>query len=88
MIEVTFKSRRFTATIDSDGMVQFNGASYSSLSHAGGMVRKEVNGPPQGGRQYWSTNGWTFWRYKDPASGQLQPLTNWLAQLSESKRSG
>ncbi len=80
-IEVTFKARRFTATINADGMIQSNGGSYSSLSHAGGMVRNEVNGPPAGGQPYWSTNGWTFWRYKDPASGQLQPLTSWLSQL-------
>lgn len=87
-IEVTFKTRRFTATIDADGMIQFNGASYRSLSHAGGIVRNEVNGPPPGGQPHWSTNGWTFWRYKDPASGQLHPLTNWLARLPESSRSG
>jgi hypothetical protein len=87
-IEVTFKARRFTATIGNDGMIQFNGASYSSLSHAGGMVRNEVNGPPPGGQPYWSTNGWTFWRYQDPASGQLQPLTSWLARLPENNRSG
>jgi predicted type IV restriction endonuclease len=80
-IEVTFKSRRFTASIAADGMIRFNGASYSSLSHAGGMVRNEVNGPPPGGQPYWATNGWTFWRYKDPTSGQLMPLSSWLSQL-------
>jgi predicted type IV restriction endonuclease len=77
-IEVTFKGQRFTATIESDGLIHFDGQTYASPSHAGGMVRNKVNGPPPDGRPYWSTNGWTFWHYKDPVTGHPQPISNWL----------
>jgi predicted type IV restriction endonuclease len=80
-IEVTFKGQRFTATIESDGLIHFDGQTYSSPSHAGGTVRNKVNGPPPDGRPYWSTNGWTFWHYKDPVTGHPQPISKWLERL-------
>ena len=80
-IEVTFKGHRFTATIESDGLIHFDGQTYSSPSHAGGMVRNKVNGPPPDGRPYWSTNGWTFWQYKDPVTGHPEPISKWLEKL-------
>ena len=43
-IEVTFKRQRFTATIEADGLIHFDGQTYSSPSHAGG------HGPKQGQR--------------------------------------
>ena len=81
-IEVMFKGQRFTATIEADGLIHFDGQTYSSPSHAGGMVRNKVNGPPPDGRPYWSTNGWTFWHYKDPVTGHPQPISNWLEGLA------
>jgi predicted type IV restriction endonuclease len=80
-IEVTFKRQRFTATIEADGLIHFDGQTYSSPSHAGGMVRNKVNGPPPDGRPYWSTNGWTFWHYKDPVTGHPEPISKWLEKL-------
>jgi len=80
-IEVTFKGQRFTATIESDGLIHFDEQTYSSPSHAGGMVRSKVNGPPPDGRLYWSTNGWTFWHYKDLVTGHPQPISKWLERL-------
>ena len=79
--EVTFKGQRFAATIESDGLIHFDGQTYSSPSHAGGMVRNKVNGPPPDGRPYWSTNGWTFWHYKDPVTGHPEPISKWLERL-------
>jgi predicted type IV restriction endonuclease len=80
-IEVTFKGQRFTAMIESDGLIHFDGQAYSSPSHAGGMVRNKVNGIPPDGRPYWSTNGWTFWHYLDPITGHPQPISKWLERL-------
>jgi hypothetical protein len=77
-IEVIFKGQRFTAIIEADGLIHFDGQTYSSPSHAGGMVRNKVNGPPPSGRPYWSTNGWTFWHYKDPGTGHPEPIIKWL----------
>jgi predicted type IV restriction endonuclease len=82
-IEVTFKSQKFQATIEADGLIHFDGETYSSPSHAGGMVRNKVNGPPPDERPYWSTNGWTFWRYTDPESGQAEPISTWLKHLPD-----
>jgi hypothetical protein len=80
-IEVTFKSQKFTATIEADGLIHFDGETYSSPSHAGGMVRNKVNGPPPDGRPYWATNGWTFWRYTDPESGRSEVMSQLLKKL-------
>ena len=80
-IEVTFKGQRFTATIEADGLIRFDGQVYSSPSHAGGMVRNKVNGAPPDGRPYWSTNGWAFWHHKDPVTGHPQPISKWLQKL-------
>jgi len=63
-IEVTYKGQRLTARIEADGNVTWNGATYDSLSTAGGMARKSIVGAPPG-REYPQTNGWTFWRFKD-----------------------
>jgi hypothetical protein len=46
------------------GPVTWNGATYDSLSTAGGMARKSIVGAPPG-REYPQTNGWTFWRFRD-----------------------
>ncbi|HEY5474373.1 MAG TPA: hypothetical protein VIK32_14435, partial [Candidatus Limnocylindrales bacterium] len=63
-IETTYKGQQLTARIEADGNVTWNGATYDSLSTAGGMARKSIVGAPPG-REYPQTNGWTFWRFKD-----------------------
>lgn len=68
-IETTYKGHRLTARIEADGNVTWNGATYDSLSTAGGMARKSIVGAPPG-REYPQTNGWTFWRFKD-SDGRL-----------------
>lgn len=45
------------------------------------FVRNKVNAPPPDGRPYWSTNGWTFWHYKDPVTGHPEPISKWLESL-------
>jgi hypothetical protein len=63
-IETTYRGQQLVARIEADGNVTWNGATYDSLSTAGGMARKSIVGAPPG-REYPQTNGWTFWRFKD-----------------------
>lgn len=70
-LEKTYKGVRLEALIAADGRVGFAAESYDSLSMAGGMARKSVVGAPPG-RLYPPTNGWTFWLYRDAASGELR----------------
>jgi len=72
-LQKTYKGRRFTATVESDGRIAFNGRAYNSLSLAAAAARAEVIGVPPG-RKYPQTNGWTFWHFVDK-DGQLRPMS-------------
>jgi hypothetical protein len=72
-LEKTYKGVRLEAVIEADGRVRVAEGSYDSLSTAGGMARKSVVGTPPG-RAYPQTNGWTFWMYRDVASGELRSI--------------
>ena len=82
-IEVVFKGQRMTALIGEDGLIHFDGQTCNSPSLAAGFARNKVSGPPPDGRPYWQTNGWTFWRYLETATGTLAPITKWLENLKE-----
>jgi len=71
-LEREYKGRRLTARIEADGRVTCLGKVCESLSTAGGMARASVIGVSPG-RKYPQTNGWTFWRYRDP-SGKLKDM--------------
>ena len=74
-LEQTYLGKHFTAKVNDDGTVIYNGEAYSSLSIAGGMAKAFVKGPrPVGKKPYYSTNGWTFWKYNDPETGKLEKL--------------
>lgn len=73
-IEVKFKKQEFSATIQADGSILFQGKIFDSLSVAAGMARNIANGPPPDGRKYWQTNGWSFWKFRDPTTGKLQAV--------------
>ncbi len=70
-LEKDYKGVHLTATVLADGRIQFGGEAYDSLSTAGGMARRTVIGKPPN-RRYPQTNGWTFWQFRDPASGELK----------------
>lgn len=72
-LEKSYRGVQLEATIEADGRVSFADESYDSLSTAGGMARKSVIGAPPG-RPYPQTNGWTFWLYRDAASGVLRSV--------------
>ena len=72
-IHAKFKGRNFSAVIDRDGFVLFEGKRRTSLSVAGGIVRAMVSGKPDDGLPYRRVNGWTFWRYTD-VKGEIRRM--------------
>ncbi len=72
-LEKQYKGVRLVATVLQDGRIMFDGQSYNSLSTAAGMARESVIGAPRG-RKYPQTNGWTFWKYRDPETGDLKDI--------------
>jgi hypothetical protein len=72
-LERTYKGVRLSASIQPDGRVSFGGETGLTLSAAGGIARKSVLGtsthePPP------ATNGWTFWQFRDPNTGNLREV--------------
>lgn len=84
-IERDYKGKHLSALIQANGTVVFAGASYDSLSTAGGMARKSVLGP-SGKRPYPQTNGWTFWRYRDQTTGELRDVDHLRKQYQAQKQ--
>jgi predicted type IV restriction endonuclease len=62
-LEVTFKGRELRAQVAADGSVLYDGRRFASPSLAGAAA---VERP--------TCNGWTFWRYRDPADGELKVI--------------
>jgi predicted type IV restriction endonuclease len=69
----TYKGTSLRATVQMDGSILYDGRAYKSLSTAAGMARKSVIGAPPG-RKYPQTNGWTFWKIRDPATGKVEEI--------------
>ena len=61
------------ATVEPDGRVRFGNEVYKSLSIAAAAARVAVKGPPEDGRKYYQTNGWTFWEYEGE-DGKANPM--------------
>jgi len=64
-IFATFKGKNFSAEIDKDGFIIYDGKRYTSLSIAAGIIRAQLSGKPKDGLPYRRANGWTFWHYID-----------------------
>jgi len=79
-LERSYKGAKLTALIQPDGTVSFGGESYDSLSTAGGMARKSVIGT-RDGRPYPQTNGWTFWQFRDPKTGNRRDMDSLRREL-------
>ena len=84
-LEKDYKGNRLTAIIQGDGSIVFDGQSYRSLSTAAGMARKSVIGAPPG-RKYPQTNGWTFWKCRDPETSELRDIDTLRQLYLEQKR--
>lgn len=85
-LEATWRKRRFTALVEKDGSITFQGQQYRSLSVSGGMARNIASGPPKDGRAYYQTNGWTFWKYRDNKSGKLEVIDVLRQRFLEPRR--
>ncbi len=73
-LEAVHRGVGLTAAVTADGSITYSGKSYGTPSAAGGAARAEVAGNPNG--PFPATNGWVFWKYRDPVSGDLVPLGN------------
>jgi hypothetical protein len=93
-IEHKYKGTLLRARIEAVDRIIFAGATYDSLSIAGGMGRLSVVGPTPG-HPYPPTNGWTFWEYltADGSRRQLDTLRRDVHErnvvsLTASRRTG
>jgi len=72
-LERTYKGVRLTASVQPDGTVLCGGETCETLSAAGGVARKSVLATPPSDPPP-ATNGWTFWHFRDPKSGNLRDM--------------
>jgi predicted type IV restriction endonuclease len=84
-LERTYKGVRLTASIQPGGTVSFGGESCVSLSAAGGIARKSVLAtPPEEPPP--ATNGWIFWQFRDPKTGNLRYVDSLRQEFLSSKK--
>lgn len=67
-LEKLYKGVELEACVEVNGTVSFGGRIYDSLSTAGAEARKSVLQLPAN-EPAPATNGWTFWKYRDPQTG-------------------
>jgi predicted type IV restriction endonuclease len=84
-LERTYKGVRLIASIQPSGTVSFGGETCATLSAAGGVARKSVLGtspqePPP------ATNGWTFWLFRDPKTGNLRDVDSIRQEFLSSRK--
>ncbi len=72
-LEKEYKGKHLEAEIQRDGNIVFDGETYKSLSLAASFARKSIIGAPEG-RRYPQTNGWIFWKCRDPQRGRLEEI--------------
>lgn len=65
--------RRHAAELLADGSIRYGGEPFRSLSSAGRAVKIAVSGPDTP-ESTLSTDGWDFWRARDPRTGQSVKL--------------
>ena len=84
-LERTYKGVRLIASIQPSGTVSFGGETCATLSAAGGVARKSVLGtspqePPP------APNGWTFWLFRDPKTGNLRDVDSIRQEFLSSRK--
>jgi hypothetical protein len=84
-LERIYKGVRLTASIQSNGAVSFGKETSLTLSAAGGLARKSVLGTPPKEPPP-ATNGWTFWQFKDPKTGQLRDMDSLRQEYLASRK--
>jgi predicted type IV restriction endonuclease len=84
-LERTYKGVRVTASIQSSGTVCFGGEDCVTLSAAGGVARKSVLATPPSEPPP-ATNGWIFWQFRDPKTGNLRDMDSLRQEFLASKK--
>jgi hypothetical protein len=72
-IERKYRDQRLTAQIESDGSVSCMGRIFGTLSSAASYARSTCSGPPAAGSRKLSSNGWTFWQFRNE-DGELENM--------------
>ncbi len=65
-----YKNKSHSATVTQDGTLEINGKEYQTPSGAGDRITG------------YACDGWFFWKYKDPVSGQLKPIAELRAKVT------
>jgi hypothetical protein len=84
-LERTYKGARLTASIQPSGTVRFGDADCVTLSAAGGVARKSVLATPPTEPPP-ATNGWTFWQFRDPKTGNLRDMDSLRQEFLDAKK--
>lgn len=84
-LERTYKGARLTASIQPSGTVRFGDADCATLSAAGGVARKSILATPPTEPPP-ATNGWTFWQFRDPKTGNLRDMDSLRREFVSSKK--
>jgi len=72
-LERRYLDQRLKARIDPDGSVTCMGRVFSTLSSAASYARSTCTGPMEPDSHRLSSNGWTFWQYRN-TEGQLESM--------------
>jgi hypothetical protein len=84
-LERTYKGVRLTASLQPDGRISVGGETGLTLSAAGGMARKSVLATPPSDPPP-ATNGWTFWQFRDPKTGNLRDMDSLRQEFLAQKK--
>jgi hypothetical protein len=84
-LERTYKGVRLTASIQPGGTVLCGGETCETLSAAGGIARKSVLATPPSEPPP-ATNGWIFWQFRDPKTGNLRDMDSLRQEFLASKK--
>lgn len=72
-IERRYRDQRLTAQIEADGSVSCMGRSFGTLSSAASYARSTCTGRPSPDSRRLSSNGWTFWQFRNE-EGELERM--------------
>lgn len=81
-----YRGHLLEAVIRKNGLVEFGGEVFSSLSTAAGVARKPFHTGDLKGRPYPQTNGWTFWKVQSKA-GKVEAIDVFRQRYLEQQKS-
>ena len=82
-LSATYRGHALTATVTEDGALIYGGRRFTSPSKAAGVARKAFY---KGSLGFPATNGWVFWKIKDPITQEMIPLGGLRGRLLEKRK--